>query len=81
MTTHITTERREPPQQRELPELTAGDRLALALGTRLILRTEQRRLRRADRADRGEQARIADRDAEQAARRTFEHRVWAGPTW
>lgn len=80
MTTHI-TDRDDAVQLQELPALSGIDRLALAIGTRLILRTEQHRLRRADRADHAEQARIARRDAEQAARSTFEHRTWAGPTW
>jgi hypothetical protein len=81
MTTRTTTtERDDAPQLRELPPLTTADRLALAIGTRLILRTEQRRLRRAARADRAEQARAGRADADADARRTFEHRTWAGPT-
>lgn len=81
MTTHPTTERGSALPMQELPPLTVGDRLALALGTRLILRAEQHRLRRAERADRAEQTRSAHRHAEQTARSTFEHRTWAGPTW
>jgi hypothetical protein len=81
MTTHTTTERDEHLQLQDLPPLTAGDRLALAIGTRLILRTEQHGLRRAARAGRTEQARTAHEDADAATRSTFEHRVHAGPTW
>jgi hypothetical protein len=81
MTTHSTTERDGALQLQELPPLSTLDRLALTIGTRLILRTEQHGLRRAASADRAEQARIVHADADAATRSTFEHRVQAGPTW
>lgn len=82
MTTTTETVERRPVQQ-ELPGLTATDRAALAIGTRLILRAEQHRERRAERAARTEQARTARAEAraDGANRDTFEHRAWAGPTW
>ena len=78
-----TTTITRPVEQQELPELTGVDRAALAIGTRLILRAEQHRVRRAERAARTEQARTAQAAsrAAGAARDTFEHRAWAGPTW
>jgi hypothetical protein len=70
-------------EQQELPELTGADRAALLIGTRLILRAEQHRVRRAERAARSEQARIARAEASagDAARDTFERRALAGTTW
>lgn len=66
-----------------LPALAPADRLALALGTRLILWGERQRQLRADRAVRAEHARTshATARAATAASTTFEHRSWAGPTW
>jgi hypothetical protein len=84
MTTTTTTGARTADlQQQELPELTATDRAALAIGARLILRTEQHRVRRAERAVRTEQARLthAQAQAEHGRRSTFEHRTLAGPRW
>ncbi len=84
MTTTTTTIDREAALHlQELPPLTTTDRAALAIGTRLILRAEQHRERRAERAARTEQARTARAEAraDSAARDTFEHRAWAGPTW
>jgi hypothetical protein len=82
MTTTIPTVDRQDGLQ-ELPELTAADRVALAIGARLILRAEQHGARRAERTARTEQARTARAEASAAgaARDTFEHRAWAGPTW
>jgi hypothetical protein len=67
----------------QLPALAPTDRLALALGTQLILWGERQRQLRAARADRAEQARIAHAAAHAAtaSRSTFEHRSWSGPTW
>lgn len=66
-----------------LPPLAATDRLALALGTQLILWGERQRQHRAARADRAEQARASHAAAhvETTSRSTFEHRAAAGPTW
>lgn len=79
--TTTTIERRAA--QPDLPPLTATDRVALSIGTHLILRAEQHRVLRAERAARAEQARIT-RSTARAARATastFEHRAYAGPTW
>jgi hypothetical protein len=66
-----------------LPALAPSDRLALLLGTQLILWGERQRQLRAARADRAEQARTtqAAAHAATASRRTFEHRSRSGPTW
>lgn len=82
MTTITPTRPAEQPAQ-ELPPLTAADRMALAVGTRLILRTERHRVRRSEQAARAEQARTARARAsvEAADHSTFEHRASAGPTW
>ena len=84
MTTTTSTAARAAELHRlELPALTTADRAALAIGTRLILRAEQHRVRRAERAGRTEQARIAHAAAraEHGRRSTLERRVWAGPRW
>lgn len=82
MTTTIQTVERQA-EQHELPELTTADRVALAVGARLILRAERHGVRRAERAARTEQARTAraEATAAMASRSTFEHRAGAGPTW
>ncbi|GAA4745112.1 hypothetical protein GCM10025783_16100 [Amnibacterium soli] len=66
-----------------LPALAPTDRLALALGTQLILWGERQRQLRVARADRAEQARAsqAAARADAASRDTFEHRAAAGPAW
>lgn len=66
-----------------LPALAPSDRLALLLGTQLILWGERHGRARSDRAARAEQARTAHAaaDAATASRSTFEHRSWSGPTW
>ena len=81
--TTTTTEREAALQLQELPALTTTDRAALAIGTRLILRAEQHRVRRAERAARTEQARTAhaEAQAEHGRQSTFEHRALAGPRW
>jgi hypothetical protein len=87
MTTTSTTtlERRadEALHAPHLPALAPTDRLALALGTQLILWGERQRQLRADRAARTEQARRshAAARAASASSTTFEHRSWSGPTW
>jgi len=78
MTTHTITERDEALPLQELPPLSGVDRLALAIGTRLILRAERHQQRPVAHVER---ARTARSSAAAAARGTFEHRVWAGPTW
>jgi hypothetical protein len=78
-----TTTTRPADAAHELPELAAADRLALTIGTRLILWGERDRQRRAERAARAEHARTA-RAAEQADAAnagTFERRTQAGPRW
>lgn len=67
----------------ELPALTTGDRIAVALGAHLILRAEQHRVRRAEQAARAEHARVAGAStrAAQASDTAFSHRTLAGPRW
>ncbi|MBW4042100.1 MAG: hypothetical protein HIU86_08220 [Acidobacteria bacterium] len=81
--TTTTTARAADLHVHELPALTTADRAALAIGTRLILRAEQHRVRRAERAARTEQARAAHAaaQAELGRQRTAEHRALAGPRW
>jgi hypothetical protein len=86
MTTTTTTLEREADaalHATPLPALAPTDRLALALGTQLILWGEHRRQQRADRAARTEHARTshAAARAASASHATFEHRSWSGPTW
>ncbi|GAA2754442.1 hypothetical protein [Amnibacterium kyonggiense] len=78
--TTTTTMTDRPILRDDLPELTATDRLALTIGTLLILRAERHRARRADRA---EHARAAHAEAHAAATAdaAFERRAMAGPTW
>jgi hypothetical protein len=82
MTTTTTTTVRPTPAG-DLPALTAMDRAALVIGTRLILRAEHARARRAEQSARAEQARITRAEARAAsmADTAFEHRATAGPTW
>lgn len=63
----------------DLPALSAVDRVALRLGTTLILWGH----RHAERQDRAEQARtsLAAEHASAGARDAFERRAWSGPIW
>jgi hypothetical protein len=87
MTTHETGKLEQQARQalrlEELPTITPVDRLALRLGTRLILWGARRRQHHADHADRAEQARLAQaaRSADCAAADAFERRTLAGPRW
>lgn len=85
MITTSTLEHRadEALHAQHLPALAPADRLALAIGTQLILWGERHGRARSDRAARAEQARTAHAaaDAATASRSTFEHRSWSGPTW
>lgn len=81
--TPTTTTRPAEPHLQELPALTTADRVALSLGTQLILHAERHRVRRAARAARTEATRSsrAAARAEQATTATFERRTLAGPRW
>jgi len=86
MTTTTTTTRAPETRtaQQELPELpalTTGDRLAVAIGAQLILWSERHRRRRADHALRADRASVARAEAAASTRGAFEQRAWAGPTW
>jgi hypothetical protein len=66
-------------RQRELPPLSAVDRLALRLGLALIL-WGQRHAEAEERAEQARRSRAADRAA-QSRDAAFAHRLQAGPPW